>query len=130
MGPFGGFAVSGLELQALIRRRGCLPWRWRSGPKDDPLALPVINSPAYFVGEIIRCLIGMGLAWAAAATGQISGALAAVAIGAAAPVIIDQISQVVPAPLSAKVQTAAPRSHEHLTASTPACEPQPQELEG
>jgi hypothetical protein len=48
------------------------------------LAVPVITAPAYFAGEIIRCLIALGLAWAATTTGQISGALAAVAIGAAA----------------------------------------------
>lgn len=122
--------MSGLELQALIRRRGCLPWRWRPGPEDNPLAVPVITAPAYFAGEIIRCLVGMGLAWAAAATGQISGALAAVAIGAAAPVIIDQISQAVPAPLSAKVLTGAARGQEHQPPSAPAGDPQPQRLKG
>lgn len=92
--------------------------------------MPVITAPAYFAGEIIRCLIGMGLAWAAAATGQISGALAAVAIGAAAPVIIDQISQAVPAPLSARVLTGGAKGQERQAPSTPSGDPQPQRLEG
>lgn len=128
-GLFGGFAVSGLELQGLIRRRGCMPWRWRPGPKDAPLAVPEITAPAYFTGEIIRCVISMGLAWAAAATGQIAGALAAVAIGAAAPLIIDQISQAAPAPLSAKALAVGMRSSERLPPKAPADEP-PRWLEG
>lgn len=86
-GLFGGFAVSGLELQALLRRRGCWPWQAREGQP------PEISLTAYLAGEIIRMLVGAGLAWAAAATGQISGPLGAVGIGAAAPFILDQLSR-------------------------------------
>ena len=86
-GLFGGFAVSGLELQALLRSRGRWPWQ---SAKGEP---PEISRSAYLTGEIVRLLVGAGLAWAAAATGQISGPLGAVGIGAAAPFILDQLSR-------------------------------------
>jgi hypothetical protein len=90
-GLFGGFAVAGLDLHASLRRRGCWPWQARKGDPD-----PEISPAAYLTGEIIRMIIGAGLAWAAAATGQISGPLGAVGIGAAAPFVINQFSAAVP----------------------------------
>jgi hypothetical protein len=90
-GLFGGFAVAGLDLQALLRRRGCWPWQAREGCPTAEISLT-----AYLAGEIVRMVIGAGLAWAAAATGQISGPLGAVGIGAAAPFILDQLSRSVP----------------------------------
>src|SRR5450755_3321685 len=87
-GLFGGFAIAGLDLHASLRHRGCWPWQARKGDPD-----PEISPAAYFTGEIIRMVIGAGLAWAAASTGQISGPLGAVGIGAAAPIILDQFSR-------------------------------------
>jgi hypothetical protein len=87
-GLFGGFAVSGLDLYALLRRRGCWPWQDRKGQPA-----PDTDLPSYFTGEVIRMVVGAGLAWAAAGTGQVSGPLGAVGIGAAAPFILDHLSR-------------------------------------
>jgi hypothetical protein len=87
-GLFGGFAIAGLDLKSSLQRRKCWPWQADEGSTD-----PEISAAAYFTGEIIRMILGAGLAWAAAATGQVSGPLGAVGIGAAAPLILDQISR-------------------------------------
>ncbi len=96
-GLFGGFAVEGLELRTSLLRRGCWPWQSPNDGSD-----PEISAAAYLTGEIIRLIIGAGLAWAAASTGQISGPLGAVGIGAAAPMILDQFSRIGQQPLAAR----------------------------
>jgi hypothetical protein len=50
----------------------------------------------YAVAELFRLAIGGGLAAAAAATGQVSGAFGAIAVGAAAPVIVGQLARGIP----------------------------------
>ncbi|GAB3481368.1 hypothetical protein [Amycolatopsis cihanbeyliensis] len=85
-GLFGGFAVEGLEFAGAIRRTGGWPWRQPNEPGPLPLAVSVI----------IRLAVGAGLAVAIGATGHISGALGAVAVGVAAPLIIEQVARQVP----------------------------------
>jgi hypothetical protein len=86
-GLFGGFAVEGLDLYTALRRRCCWPWR-ASGPEAGPVA--------YAVAETIRLIIGGGLAWAAADSGQITSPIGALAVGVAAPVIVERLTRAVP----------------------------------
>jgi hypothetical protein len=57
-GLFGGAAIAGIELMSSIHRRGTWPWRPRKGEED-----PEVSLAAYITGEVIRVLIGAGLAW-------------------------------------------------------------------
>ncbi len=93
-GLFGGFAVEGLEFYAALRRHRRCPWQLPD--PTNPGAVPVPGPWFYIVAEIIRLLVGAGLAWASAATGQISGPLGALGVGAAAPTIIGQITKAIP----------------------------------
>jgi hypothetical protein len=80
-GAFGGLAAEGIELYGAILR--CRDWPWR---------IPEEVSFAPFIGSIvIRVGIGCGLAAAAGESQQVSGPFGAVAVGVAAPVIIEQI---------------------------------------
>jgi hypothetical protein len=91
-GLFGSFAVEGLELYNSIRRKG--RWPWQINPETEKPS--EVGQRAYLVAELIRLLIGAGLAWACAATGQIDGPLGAVSVGAAAPFIIGEITKRIP----------------------------------
>lgn len=82
-GLFGGFAVEGLEFTGAIRRTGGWPWDQKGEPSKGPMLASVV----------IRLLVGAGLAAAAASTHQISGPIGAVAVGIAAPFLIEQMSR-------------------------------------
>lgn len=111
-GLFGGFAVEGLELYAAYQRYRRWPWQrpggggssTTNGADQEPGEVGVWG---YVVAEAIRLLIGAGLAWAAAATGQISGPLGALGVGAAAPTIIGQLMRAVPLDLSQPAPTSS-----------------------
>jgi hypothetical protein len=115
-GLFGGFAVEGLEFYAVWQRYRRWPWRALSSDDIDsaggtPPAHQEAGAWGYAVAEVIRLLIGAGLAWAAAATGQISGPLGALGVGAAAPTIIGQLVRTIPLELPAPtLPGAAPLS--------------------
>jgi hypothetical protein len=85
-GLFGGFAVDGLEFVGAIRRVGGWPWRLPGEPGPLPLAVSVL----------IRLVVGAGLAAAAGSTGQVGGPFGAVAMGAAAPLLIEQLARQIP----------------------------------
>jgi len=87
-GVFGSFAVEGLDLYTAVRRYGCWPWRVR-GPRE-------VGALGYVVAELIRLIIGGGLAWAAAASGQLTSAVGALAVGVAAPLIVERLTRAVP----------------------------------
>lgn len=87
-GAFGGFAVEGLELYTAVRRHGHWPWRVR-GPRE-------VGAPGYVVAELIRLIIGAGLAGAAEASGQITSAVGALAVGVAAPLIVERLARAIP----------------------------------
>jgi apolipoprotein N-acyltransferase len=93
-GLFGGFAVEGLDMYSALRRYGC--WPWNSQDSHSFEVVPEAGRLGYAVAELIRLLIGAGLAWAAVATGQISGPLGAIGVGVAAPTIIGQLAKAVP----------------------------------
>jgi hypothetical protein len=82
-GLFGGFAVEGLEFAAAIRRTGRWPWR----QPGEPGPLPFV------VSIIIRLGVGAGLAAAAGVADQISGPFGAVALGVAAPLVVEQLAR-------------------------------------
>ena len=120
-GLFGSFAVEGLDLYTAVRRHGRWPWRVR-GPRE-------VGALGYAVAELIRLIIGGGLAWAAAASGQLTSAVGALAVGVAAPLIVERITRAVP--LSDSVQeprdgtdqsTVSPTTHtqEHAADQTSA----------
>jgi hypothetical protein len=85
-GLFGGFAVEGLEFAAAIRRSGRWPWRNRGEPGPLPLLASVI----------IRLSVGAGLAAAAGVANQVSGPFGALAVGVAAPLLVEQLARQVP----------------------------------
>jgi len=93
-GLFGGFAVEGLELYGALRRHG--RWPWKPQPGRDASEIPEAGLAGYLIAEGIRLFIGAGLAWAAAATGQIAGPLGALGVGVAAPTIIGQLAKAIP----------------------------------
>ena len=96
-GIFGGVAVDGIELAKVIRaHRGRLPAdvrRW-----------------AYWIAELLRLVIGGGLAVALNDAGQISGTFGALAVGAAAPLIAEKLSQTIPLPLPSQDAVSAGES--------------------
>lgn len=87
-GLFGGFAVEGLDLYGAVRRRGCWPWRAR-GPRE-------VGAAGYLVAELIRLIIGSGLALASAESSQITTPMGAFAVGIAAPLIVERLTRAVP----------------------------------
>jgi hypothetical protein len=91
-GLFGGFAVEALEFLRAIRRVGNWPWFSKDG--GEPGAGPMLAS------VLVRMGIGYGLAAAATASGQVSGPLGAIAIGVAAPLVIEQLGAQSPPGLS------------------------------
>ena len=105
-GLFGSFAVEGLELYDALRRKGQWPWKVDLQTGIRPEAGPA----GYAVAEAIRLLIGAGLAWAGAATGQVDGPLGAVCVGVAAPIIIGEISKRIPLEGPAGVRISIPEN--------------------
>jgi hypothetical protein len=87
-GLFGGFAVEGLDLYGAVRRRGCWPWQVR-GPRE-------VGAAGYFVAELFRLVIGGGLAWALSESSQITTPIGALAVGIAAPLIVERLTRAIP----------------------------------
>ena len=93
----GGFAVEGLDLYGALRRRGRWPWQVR-GPRE-------VGAVGYFVAELVRLGIGSVLASALAESSQITTAFGALAVGIAAPLIVERLTRVIP--LTDSVQPTA-----------------------
>jgi hypothetical protein len=85
-GAFGGLAVELIEFYGAIRRTGGWPWKRRGEPGPGPLLVSVL----------IRVFLGAGLAWALGGAQQISGPAGAVAVGVAAPLILEQMARQLP----------------------------------
>jgi len=82
-GLFGGFLVDGLEFWRLVRSIGGVwPVQYRSF--------------AFVTAEIVRLIAGAGPAIAFGKSGQVTGAIGAVAIGAGAPLIVEKLAQQLP----------------------------------
>lgn len=82
-GLFGAFAIEGLQFNSAIQRTRCWPWRYPGEPTFGPWVTSIF----------IRLSIGTGLAAAAGLGDQITGAFGALAVGVAAPYIIEQLSR-------------------------------------
>ena len=85
-GASGGLMVEAVQFYSAIRRSGSWPWKGEGGARTATTPSPVV----------IRIGVGFGLAWAAAGTHQVSGPLGAIAVGIAAPLVIEQMAQRVP----------------------------------
>lgn len=90
-GLAGAFLVEALDLWSALRRRGTWPWNVHGpGPTAGPLG--------YAVAEVARLVVGGVLAAGAAASGQVSGPMAALAIGVASPWVVERLTALVPLP--------------------------------
>ncbi|MEU2587982.1 hypothetical protein ABZ612_34900 [Streptomyces avermitilis] len=123
-GLAGSAAVEALELYRAIQRVKGFPWKM---PGEIPL------SP-YVVAVIIRNGLGAGLAAAFGVSGQIAGPLGAIAVGVAAPKIVEQLLrqglahpavEPMPAPVHAMVPppTDTPAPVEPVLSNAPAGQP-------
>lgn len=83
-GAFGGLAVEAIQFYGAIHRLNDWPWRTKGEPPPLVLAVSVV----------IRVGVGLGLACAAGLTGQISGPIGAIAVGVAAPFLVEQMTKV------------------------------------
>lgn len=116
-GLFGGLAVEALEFLRAIRRAAGMPWKNEDGTRN-----PAEPGPgALAISVVIRMGIGGGLAAAAGASGQVSGPLAAITIGVAAPLIIEQFGGQMPA-LDGAATKPAPVRPVQLSGQTHAIE--------
>jgi hypothetical protein len=85
-GLFGGFAVEGLDFYRAFKAGSPMPWRERQTHGQR-----VPHGVLYLVVTVIRLAIGGGLALAAAQSDQVTTPLAAVAVGVAAPLIVERL---------------------------------------
>lgn len=108
-GLFGGFAVEGLDLYGAVRRRGCWPWQVR-GPRE-------VGAAGYFVAEVFRLVIGSGLAWALAVSQQVTTPIGALAVGIAAPLIVERLTRTIPLTDSVQDTAVVPADKWQPTAS-------------
>jgi hypothetical protein len=82
-GLSGGFAIEALEFRRAIRRTRTWPWRSPEEPTFGP----------WLCAVIVRLLVGAIVAGAARASDQLSGPFAAIAVGVAAPVVLEQLAR-------------------------------------
>jgi hypothetical protein len=82
-GAFGGLSVEAIEFYGVIKSHKRWPWQLSGEPGAGPLAVSVF----------IRIGLGLGLAWAAGDTGQVPGPLGAIAVGVAAPLLVEQMTK-------------------------------------
>jgi hypothetical protein len=82
-GAAGGLMVEAIEFYGAIKRTGSWPWKQRGEPGPLPLVVSVV----------IRIGVGLGLTWAAATTNQVVSAFGAVAVGVAAPLLLEQMAK-------------------------------------
>jgi len=82
-GLFGGFITDGLEFWRAVKANG---GNWPPG----------YGSWAFLVGELFRLCAGAGLAVAFGRAGQVNGEIGALALGAAAPLVVEKIAQWLP----------------------------------
>jgi hypothetical protein len=85
-GAAGGLMVEAIQFYRAIKLTGDWPWRI----KGEPAPLPLL------VSVVIRVGVGFGLAWAAADNNQVTGAFGAIAVGVAAPLLIEQMTKNIP----------------------------------
>lgn len=117
-GVAGGFVLEGLEFHAVLRRHGKWPWKVTGRGVRA-------GATGYVCAELIRLAVGGILAGAAAASGQVSGALAALAIGVAAPVMVERLAALVPIPANTSGDLPPPESNAQPPTPAPMQAPDP-----
>lgn len=86
----GGAVIEGLDFYNAVRQHGRAPWHVEG--QDGQRISPGI----YVAAELVRLLIGGIVAGAAAASGQISGPLIALALGVGTPVAVERLFSLIP----------------------------------
>ena len=82
-GFIGAAAIEAWDLYGAIHRVKGFPWKFEG---EVPLA-------PYLVSVVLRVLLGVGMAVAFVASGQAGGPVGAVAIGIAAPKLLEQLAR-------------------------------------
>ena len=82
-GFIGAAAIEAWDLYGAIHRVKGFPWKF-----DGEVALA-----PYLVSVLLRVLLGVGMAVAFVASGQAAGPVGAVAIGIAAPKLLEQLAR-------------------------------------
>ena len=82
-GFMGAAAIEAWDLYGAIHRVKGFPWKF-----DGEVALA-----PYLVSVVLRVLLGIGMALAFVASGQAGGPVGAVAIGIAAPKLLEQLAR-------------------------------------
>lgn len=108
--------MEGLELYAALRHAGQWPWKRPIDPRAGQV--PEAGAKGYAIAEAVRLIIGAGLAWAAASTGQIAGPLGTLGVGVAAPTIIGQLAKVIPLSVTSELANS-PDSRLSVSAGFP-----------
>lgn len=92
-GLLGAGLVETFDLYTEVRRRHALPWRRRgSRQRDRKRPAPGV----YILASTLRLIMGCGVAAAAGASSIVAVPLVGVAIGVAAPLIIERLAKQVP----------------------------------
>jgi hypothetical protein len=86
-GAFGGAAVEAVEILGAVKKTRQVPWN-RPGE---------VSLSAFATSVAIRVLLGIGLAYALGSTDQVAGPIGAIAVGIAAPLIVEQLTKQIPA---------------------------------
>jgi hypothetical protein len=87
-GTFGGFAMEALDFITAVRRHRRVPWR-KLIPEDPGPAIHAVTS-------VLRLTVGAGVAAAASRTSPSVSAWLALGLGAAAPVILEKLTALIP----------------------------------
>jgi hypothetical protein len=103
-GAFGGFAVELTQFYGAVRRNGDWPWKDPNEPSAGP----------FLASVVVRVGLGMGLAVAAGESGQVAGAFGVIAVGVAAPLIVERMTSQIPVepPAPARAPSAQPAIEE------------------
>jgi hypothetical protein len=99
LGALGGFLVEAVEFRAAIREAKGWPWLLEDEPGPAPMAVSIV----------LRLAASAGLAFAAGIGGQVAGPFGALAVGIAAPLVIEKMARQVPLE-TRQVPSAALRS--------------------
>lgn len=81
-GAVGGAVVEAAEFYTCVRHEGRLPWnRTDKSP----------SATQYLVSIVVRIALGAGMATGAGLSGQVNGTFGALALGVAAPVVVERL---------------------------------------
>ena len=97
-GAFGGFAMEALDYITAVRRHHRVPWQ-KILPGDP-------GPTAHAIATVLRLIVGAGVAAAAARTTPSVSPWLAFGLGAAAPVVLEKLTTLIPLVLRSASQQA------------------------